>query len=76
MPIQLRARELLAKKSRLEGRKLTYRVIKAETGINMNTIAAVMNDDWSLIGRETIERLLDYFDCEASDLIVRVREEQ
>lgn len=70
MAIKTNFRSLVEKKAEREQRKISYRDIKEETGINLNTVTAVMNDDWSLIGRVTIDRILDWVPCTPNDLFV------
>lgn len=71
MPTKILMKKLIEDKEAAENRRITYRDIRAETGINLNTVTALMNDDWSLIGRVTIDRLLEYFECEPNDLLIR-----
>jgi len=71
MAIKTNFRNLVADKARRENRSIAYRDIKNETGINLNTVTALMNDRWELIGRVTIDRILAWVPCEASDLFVR-----
>jgi DNA-binding Xre family transcriptional regulator len=69
--VKMNVKQLVQQKAAREGRTITYRDIKAETGINLNTVTALMNDDWSLIGRVTIDRLLDWIDCQPDELFTR-----
>jgi len=72
MPIQFRLKELIAEKERKERTKITYRDLKEATGINMNTLTAMANNNMKQVALSTIERLTDYFKCEISDLMVKV----
>lgn len=72
MTIQFRLKELMAQKERVEGERVTYRDISEATGISTNTLTILANNRMKQIGLSTIGRLLEYFDCEPGDLIVRV----
>ena len=67
--IQFRLKELIAEKERLEGVKVTYRDIQEATGINLNTLTAMANNDMKQIHLSTIERLCDYFGCSIERLM-------
>jgi uncharacterized protein YjbI with pentapeptide repeats len=69
--IKFRLKELIAIKERKEGRKVTYRDINKATGINLNTITAMANNDMSMVGLSTMERLTDYFNCNIADLMIK-----
>lgn len=74
MAIQFRLKELIAIKERQEKRKITYRLINGETGINMNTLTAMSKNDMEMVGLSTIDRLCQFFNCEPGDLLIRVKE--
>lgn len=71
MPIQFRLKELMAAKERKDGAKVTYRVIRDETGINLNTLAAMANNKMNMVGLNTIDKLTGYFNCEVGDLMIK-----
>ena len=68
--IQCRLRELMAAMSRQARRKITYEVIKAETGMAKSTLARLANDKADLIGKTTMDRLCAFFDCQPGDLFI------
>ena len=70
--IQCRLRELMAAKTRLTRRKITYSVIKEETGLSKTTLVRLGNDRADLIGTSTLDRLCAFFDCQPGDLLVYV----
>ena len=70
--IQCRLRELMAAKTRETHRKITYDVIKAETGLSKTTLVRLANDKAELIGKSTMDRLCAFFDCQPGDLFVYV----
>lgn len=71
--LQCRLRELMAEKSRREGRPITYRVIRQSTKIALNTLSGLNQTPLPrLIGTTVIERLCAFFACEVGDLFVVV----
>lgn len=71
MPIKFRLKELIAERERKQGAKITYRNLKDATGINLNTLTAMANNDMKMVGLQTVERLTVYFDCDICDLMVK-----
>ena len=70
--IQCRLRELIAAKARRERRRITYRNIAAETGIDKSTLSRLANDRADRVALSTIERLCAYFQCQPGDLFIYV----
>jgi putative transcriptional regulator len=70
--IQCRLRELMAAMSRQARRKITYDVIKEDTGLAKSTLARLANDKAELIGKSTMDRLCAFFDCQPGDLFIHV----
>ena len=70
--IQCRLRELMAAKTRLTRRKITYSLIKEETGLSKTTLVRLGNDRANLIGTSTLDRLCSFFDCQPGDLLIYV----
>lgn len=68
--LQFRIAELIAEKSRREGRDITYETITAETGVSANSISNLKQGKAKMVGLSTVERLLDFFGCEVKELIV------
>lgn len=71
MAIQFRLKELIAKKERETGKRLTYEIIRSETGISPNTLSTMATNKIKMVGVSVISRLLDYFDCGPGDLIIK-----
>ncbi len=67
-------RVLLAKKSQAEGRTISLRKAAAETGIKPYTIYAFANDTLKEYPKAVLETLMEYLDCELSELLVSRRE--
>ena len=65
--IEFRLRELKEKKG------LTYREISKGAGVSTNTLYKMMRNQQKQIGVGVLGRLLDFFDCEPNDLIIRDR---
>ncbi|MEE9202920.1 MAG: helix-turn-helix transcriptional regulator [Dehalococcoidia bacterium] len=68
--IQSRLRELIAAKGRRERRRITYDDIRAQTGVNKNTLTRLANDRADLVAISTIDRLCAYFVCQPGDLLI------
>ena len=74
--IQSRLRELMAKKSREERRRVTYDDILARTGISTNTLTRMANGRAGGVAFSTVERLCKYFSCQPGDLFIYVDESE
>jgi putative transcriptional regulator len=70
--IQCRLRELMAAMGRQARRKITYDVIKQDTGLAKSTLARLANDKAELIGKSTMDRLCAFFECQPGDLFIYV----
>ena len=68
--IKFRIKELIAERERKTGENVTYKVIHEATRISPNTLSTMAQNKVKKVGISVIERLLDYFDCDVSDLIV------
>jgi putative transcriptional regulator len=65
---------LIERKSAVERRKITYRVIEQETGIKVLTLSRIATNHNYNISRKDIERLLLYFNCRPDDLMTLIPE--
>ena len=70
--IQCRLRELMAAKGRVEGRRVNYAHIVAETGLSTTTLTRLANDRSDRIAIGTIDRLCAYFNMQPGDLFIYV----
>ena len=70
--IQCRLRELMAVRARQGRRKVTYDLIREETGLSKNTLARLANDRADLVALNTMDRLCAFFDCQPGDLFIYV----
>ncbi len=68
--IGIRLKELMAQKSRLEGRRVTYADIYKSTGIFSSTLSRLAAGRAKRVDLAVLERLCEYFDCEPGDLLV------
>lgn len=73
MAIKFRLRQLMEDRKMKTGENITYRVIEEKTGVSKTTLSAMSNQRMRQIGINTIERLLDFFECEPNDLIIKVK---
>ncbi len=74
--IQCRLRELMATKRRTEGRRISYAIIMADTGISTTTLTRLANDRSTRVAIATINTLCDYFNAQPGDLFVYVEDGQ
>lgn len=70
--IQFRLRELMARKQRTEGRRITYGVITKQTRISPSTLSRMANNELGMVGLSVVDRLCGFFPCSPGDLIVHV----
>lgn len=65
---------LIERKSAVEKRRITYKVIEQETGIRALTLSRIStNYDYNL-SRKDIEKLLIYFNCQPNELLTLIHE--
>ena len=64
---------LMQKKSALESRKITYKVIEQEIGIKALTLSRIATNNSYNFSRKDIEKLLIYFECQPNDLLSLIR---
>lgn len=70
MDVKFQLHQLIASKSSRDGKRVTYRAISDATGINQNSIAAMIYNRQQQIALSTIARLCSFFDCDISDLMI------
>ncbi|MCX5804242.1 MAG: helix-turn-helix transcriptional regulator [Proteobacteria bacterium] len=63
---------LIEKKSAIERRKITYKVIEQETGIKALTLSRIVTNHNYNISRKDIEKLLIYFNCQPNELMTLI----
>ncbi|SBT11923.1 helix-turn-helix domain-containing protein [Vibrio celticus] len=67
--IRYNLKELIEKKSKEEGRKISGAQIAAEIGIQRSAMAKMIRDEGYTTTTKTIDALCEYFDCDVSELI-------
>lgn len=70
--IQFRLRELIARKERLEHRRITYAVITERTRISPSTLSRIANNDSEMVGLSVIDRLCTFLACTPGELMVQI----
>lgn len=67
MPVKFRLKELMTE------RGVTFKELNRDTGISTGTLYNIRENRQKMVGVDVIGRLLDFFNCEANDLIVRIK---
>jgi len=75
MRVENRFGELLAKKERVERRRISRRTVSDETGISLTSVQNWATNSTSRFDDQQIIAFCKYFNCEISDLLVLVPEE-
>ena len=70
--IQCRLRELMAIKSRGDGRKVTFHQITQATGIYNSTLSPLANNRINRVDMTILDRLCVFFNCQPGDLLIHV----
>ena len=70
--IRVRLKEMLAEKEFRGGVSATMKDVAEATGIHRVTLTKIGKNRGYNPSLDIIDRLCDYFDCEISDLLVRV----
>jgi len=73
--IQFCLKELIARKERMERRRITYAIITEHTRISPSTLSRMANNSSEMIGISVIDRLCTFFACDPGELMVHVDEE-
>jgi DNA-binding Xre family transcriptional regulator len=66
---------LIERKSAIERRKITYKVMENETGMKVLTLSRIASNHDYNISRKDIEKLLLYFRCQPNELMTLIPEE-
>jgi len=67
---------LMERKSAVERRRITYKVIEQETGIKALTLSRIATNHDYNFSRKDLEKLLLYFNCLPNDLLSLIKEEK
>lgn len=65
---------LIERKSAIERRKITYKVIEQEIGIKVLTLSRIATNHNYNISRKDVEKLLVYFNCKPNELMTLIPE--
>ena len=66
---------LIERKSAIEKRRITYKVIEQETGVKALTLSRIATNHNYNFSRKDLEKLLIYFNCHPSDILTLINEE-
>lgn len=66
---------LIERKSAVEKRRITYKVIEHETGVKALTLSRIATNHSYNFSRGDLEKLLVFFNCQPNDLLTLIREE-
>jgi len=67
---------LLERKSAIEKRRITFKVVQQETGIKALTLSRIATNHNYNFSRKDLEKLLIYFNCQPNDLLTLIKEEE
>jgi len=67
---------LIERKSAVERRKITYKVIEVETGIKALTLSRIATNHNYNFSRKDIEKLMLFFDCQPNDILTLIKEKE
>lgn len=73
MTLKLQLRELMEAKAAAEGRVITQKTVSEETGIDQGVISRYARGFVTNFNSDILEKLLDYFQVELNELIIRER---
>jgi len=73
--IRFRVKEAMADKAFKEKRHITLVEVAEETGLNRSTLRKVSSVPGYSCTTEVIDKLCTYFDCEVSDLMEHIKED-
>lgn len=68
--IRNRFLELLAIKSRTEGRRISQREVADDAGVSLSTISSYATQKVTRYDADVIAALCNYFDCQPGDLLI------
>jgi len=67
---------LIERKSAVERRKITYKVIEQETGVKALTLSRMATNHNYNVSRKDLEKLLLFFKCQPNDLLTLIKEKE
>ena len=66
---------LLERKSAIEKRRITFKVVEQETGIKALTLSRMATNHSYNFSRKDLEKLLIYFNCQPNDLLTLIKDD-
>ena len=67
---------LIERKSAVERRKITYKVIEQETGVKALTLSRIATNHDYNVSRKDLEKLLLFFNCQPNDLLTLIKDKE
>lgn len=67
--LRYKVRELLAEKSFVENRRITFKELCEVSGISRQTLTRMVNQRGYVTGTDTLEKLCEYFNCSVGEVI-------
>lgn len=74
--LRFKIKELIGKKEFAEGRRITIGEVAEAAGIHRMTLSKLINQRGYNTGTENLDRLCAYFQCQISDLVEYVADDQ
>jgi len=71
--LRILLQERLIDKAFKENRKITLNEVAEETDIGRATLTRIVNKRDYNVRTDVIDKLCEYFDCEVSEIIIRVK---
>lgn len=72
--MRYKVRELLADKSFIENRRITFKELSADSGISKQTLTRMVNQRGYITGTDQIDKLCAYFHCSVGEVMEFVEE--
>lgn len=67
--LRYKVRELLAEKSFVENRRITFKELCDVSGISRQTLTRMVNQRGYITGTDTLDKLCAYFNCGVGDVL-------
>lgn len=67
--LRYKVRELLAEKSFVENRRITFKELCDVSGVSRQTLTRMVNQRGYITGTDTLEKLCAYFNCGVGEVL-------
>ena len=67
--LRYKVRELLAEKSFVENRRVTFKELSEQCGVSRQTLTRMVNQRGYITGTDTLDKLCEYFRCAIGELV-------